>query len=68
MISIEEIAPRIFIARCNGCSGGGSSEYEAKEQLYHAMINDRIMNPEKYKAKETLIYDRTNNRHYTIIG
>ena len=66
MITVKQVGPNDFIARGYGCSGGGRTESEAREQLHNAMINDKIMNPEKYQLKETLIYDRTNNRYSKI--
>jgi hypothetical protein len=62
---VEKIADDCFVVRHNGCSGGGSTLDKAKENLEHALINDRIMNPEKYKEKVTLVYDRSNNKHYS---
>lgn len=65
MIIVREETPKWFIARSHGCSGGGSTESEARENLHNAMINDKIMNPEKYEEKEILHYDRTNNRYFS---
>jgi hypothetical protein len=62
MVIVREELPNCFVARYNGCSGGGNTEHEALENLHNALVNDKIMNPEKYKEKIILSYERSKDR------
>lgn len=62
MIILREERPDAFVARGMGCSGGGRTAQEALDNLHAALVNDKIMNPEKYKEKVMFSYDRSKDR------
>jgi hypothetical protein len=62
MVILREDTPNWFTARGMGCSGGGRTAQEALDNLHAALVNDKIMNPEKYKEKVTFSYDRSKDR------